>query len=69
MVQSRETLLEAGRDGASKGKKKKHPPANNGQRGKMAEYDTTSSVPRDEPVAAVREVKKVPKSKAKTVSF
>ena len=69
MVQSRETLREAGKDGNSKGKKKKHPPANNGQRGKMADYDTTSSVPREAAVAEVREVKKVPKSKAKTVSF
>jgi len=67
MIQSRENLKENAK--SEKGKRKKHVPANNSQRGLAAEYDTTSSIPRDAPDAEVEAAPKPAKKAKKVIAF
>ena len=67
MIQSRENLKEGAKN--EKGKRKKHVPANNSQRGLASEYPTTSAIPHEEPVAEVEEAPKLAKKSKKVIAF
>jgi len=67
MIQSRENLKDVAK--SEKGKRKKHVPANNSQRGLASEYSTTSSIPRDAPAEEVAAAPKPAKKAKKVIAF